>query len=111
MIHKLPNKRTKAAMDTGNHRTYITPAYLSRAFKKVRDLVNAYPDYAEDEQPGIHQGKALGSKLYKRRFGESATIMAGHTSKEMTNFYEEDPDDIEWKLAVPKLDLKADLKR
>lgn len=111
LIHRVPNKRTKAAMDTGNHRTYITPAYLSRAFKKVRDLVNPYPDYTEDEQPGIHQGKALGSKLYKRRFGESATIMAGHTSKEMTNFYEEDPDDIEWKLAVPKLDLKADLKR
>jgi len=111
MIHKLPNKRTKAAMDSGNHRTYITPAYLSRAFKKVRDLVNAYPDYAEDEQPGIHQGKALGSKIYKRRFGESATTMAGHSSVEMTNFYEEDPDDIEWKIAEPKLDLKADLKR
>jgi len=111
LVHRVPSKRTKAAMDTGNHRTYITPAYLSREFKKVRDLVNPYPDYAEDEQPGIHQGKALGSKLYKRRFGESATIMAGHTSKEMTNYYEEDPDDIEWKLAVPKLDLKADLKR
>lgn len=111
LIHRVPAKRTKAAMDTGNHRTYITPAFLSRAFKKVRDLVNPYPEYTEEEQPGIHQGKALGSKLYKRRFGESATIMAGHTSKEMTNYYEEDPDDIEWKLAVPKLDLKADLKR
>ena len=111
LIHRVPAKRTKAAMDTGNHRTYITPAYLSRAFKKVRDLVNPYPDYTEEEQPGIHQGKALGSKLYKRRFGESATTMAGHTNKKMTNFYEEDPDDIEWKLAVPKLDLKADLKQ
>ena len=111
LIHRVPAKRTKAAMDTGNHRTYITPAYLSRAFKKVRDLVNPYPDYTEEEQPGIHQGKALGSKLYKRRFGESATTMAGHTNKKMTNFYEEDPDDIEWKLAVPKLDLKVDLKR
>jgi hypothetical protein len=94
MIHRLPNKRTNTAMDTGNHRTYITPAYLSRAFKKVRDLVNPYPDHTEDEQPGIHQGKALGSKLYKRRFGESAIIMAGHISKEMTNYYEEDPDNI-----------------
>ena len=111
LIHRVPQKRTKAAMDSGNHRTYITPAYLSRAFKKVRDLVNAYPDYAKDEQPGIHQGKALGSKIYKRRFGESATTMAGHSSVEMTNFYEEDPDDIEWKIAEPKLDLKADLKR
>ena len=111
LIHRVPAKRTKAAMDTGNHRTYITPAYLSRAFKKVRDLVNPYPDYTEEEQPGIHQGKALGSKLYKRRFGESATTMAGHSSVEMTNFYEEDPDDIEWKIAEPKLDLKADLKR
>ena len=87
MIHRLPNKRTKTAMDTGNHRTYITLAYLSRAFKKVRDLVNPYPDYTEDEQPGIHQGKALGSQLYKRRFGESAKLMAGHTSLEMTNFF------------------------
>ena len=111
LIHRVPAKRTKAAMDTGNHRTYITPAYLSRAFKKVRDLVNPYPDYTEEEQPGIHQGKALGSKLYKRRFGESATTMAGHSSVEMTNFYEEDPDDIEWRKAVPKLSLKTNLKR
>ena len=49
LIHRVLEKRTKAAMDSGKHRTYITPAYLSRAFKKVRDLVNAYPDYAEDE--------------------------------------------------------------
>ena len=111
LVHRVPQTRTKAAMDSGNHRTYITPDYLSKAFKKVRDLVNPYPDYAEDEQPGIHQGKALGSKLYKRRFGDSATTMSGHTNKKMTNFYEEDPDDIEWKLAVPKLDLKVDLKR
>ena len=53
LIHRVPEKRTKAAMDSGNHRIYITPACLSRAFKKVRE-VNAYPDYVDDEQPGIH---------------------------------------------------------
>jgi|TARA_B110001469_G_scaffold28644_1_gene29223 hypothetical protein len=37
--------------------------------------------------------------------------MALNTSKEMTNYCEEDPDDIKWKLAIPKLDLKANLKR
>jgi hypothetical protein len=111
LIHRVPEKRTKAAMDSGNHRTYITPAFLSRAFKEVRDSINAYPNYAPEEQPGIHQGKALGSKLYKRKFGESATTMAGHSSVEMTNYYEEDPDDIEWRKAVPKLSLKTDLKR
>ena len=46
-IHSVPNKRTQAAMDSGNHRTYITPAFLSRAPKKVSDLVNAYTDYTE----------------------------------------------------------------
>ena len=46
LIHRVPEKRTNAAMDSGNHR-------LSRAFKKVRE-VNAYPDYVDDEQPGIH---------------------------------------------------------
>ena len=49
--------------------------------------------------------------LNKRRFGESATTMAGHSGVEMTNYYEEDPDNIEWKIAESKLDLKADLKR
>ena len=29
LIHRVPQKRTKAAMDSGNHRTYITPAFLS----------------------------------------------------------------------------------
>ena len=47
LIHRVPQKRTKAAMDSGNHRTYITPAFLSRAPKKVSDLVNAYTDYTE----------------------------------------------------------------
>jgi len=111
LIHRVPEKRTKAAMDTGNHRTYITPAFLSREFKRVRDLVNPYPDYTESEQPGIHQGKALGANVYYRVFGESETTMAGHSNKKMTNFYEEDPDDILWRKAVPKLSLKTDLKR
>ena len=69
-------------MGSGNHITYITPAFLSRAFKEVRDSINAYPDYALEEQLGIHQGKALGSK-----FSESARKMAGHSSAEMTDFY------------------------
>ena len=46
-IHSVPSKRTQAPMDPGNHRICITPAYLSRAPKKVRDLVNAYTDYTE----------------------------------------------------------------
>ena len=37
--------------------------------------------------------------------------MACHSGVEMIKFYEEDPDDIQWKIAEPKLDLKADLKR
>ena len=49
--------------------------------------------------------------LSKRKFGESATTMAGHSGVEMTNYYEEDPDDIAWKIVEPKLGLKADLKR
>lgn len=42
---------------------------------------------------------------------EVITLMALHNSKEMTNYCEEDPDDSEWKLAMPKLVLKANLKR
>jgi hypothetical protein len=46
-IYRVLNKRTQAPMDLSNHRTYITPAYLSRAPKKVRDLVSAYTDHTE----------------------------------------------------------------
>jgi hypothetical protein len=46
-IHRLPDKRTQAPIDPGNHRTYITPAYLSRAPKKVRDLVSAFTDFTK----------------------------------------------------------------
>ena len=42
-IHRVPNKITQVAMDSGNHRTYITPVYLNRAFKDVRDRVNTDP--------------------------------------------------------------------
>ena len=37
--------------------------------------------------------------------------MAGYNSKAMNNFYEANQDDIHWKIAEPKLDLKVDLKR
>ena len=82
LIARVPEKKTKAARDLGNHRTYITPAYLSRAYREVRNRVNPYPDYTDKEQLGIHSGKALGSKLYKQRLVVSATIIAGHTSRE-----------------------------
>ena len=36
--------------------------------------------------------------------------MALHSGIEMTTYYEEDPDDIEWKLAMPKLVLKTNFK-
>ena len=49
--------------------------------------------------------------LSKKNFGESATTTVSHSGVEMTNYYEEDPDDIEWKIAEPKLDLKTGIKR
>ena len=43
---------------------------------------------------------------------EVIALMTLHNGKEMTNYCEEDDDDdIEWKLAMPKLSLKTDLKR
>ena len=80
---------------------------MSRVFKDARNRVNLYSAYTEIEQPDMHQNRALAGKWYKRRFAESATIMAAHTSKAMGNFYELDQDDIEWKVAVPKLSLKT----
>ena len=85
----------------------MTPGYLSRVFKDPRDRVNPYSTYTEIEQPDMRQNQALTGKWYKRRFAESATIITGHSSIEMTNFSEEDPDNIEWRKAVPKLSLKT----
>ena len=36
--------------------------------------------------------------------------MMGHFSVEMTNFDEQNPDDLEWRKAAPELDLKANIK-
>ncbi len=110
LIHRVPEKRTKSAVQSGNHRTYVTPDYLSRAFKKARTLAGVYSDWSEDEKGGIHEGKALGSKLSKNKTGDSAQTLSGHSSKKMTLNYEADPDDIEWKEAIPQLNLKNDLK-
>ena len=80
---------------------------MSRVFKDPRDRVNPYSTYTEIEQPDMRQNQALAGKWYKRRFAESTTIMAAHTIKAMGNFYELDQDDIEWKVAAPKLSLKT----
>ena len=56
----------------------------------------------------FEQGVNLEWRLwFIRQFAESATMMSGLTSKAMSNLYEAEQDDIERKIAVPKLSLKT----
>ena len=104
LIHRKPLIRN-AGREDGVHYTKVYPKYLSDEFKRIRDLANPYPDLAMNEQPGFHQGRALGIYLIQKQTKEYPQQLAGHANPEMTENYGKGHEDIVWQEATPTLDV------
>jgi integrase len=104
LIHRKPLIRN-AGREDGVHYTKVYPKYLSDEFKRIRDLANPYPDLAMNEQPGFHQGRALGIYLIQKQTKEYPQQLAGHANPEMTENYGRGHEDIVWQEATPTLDV------
>ncbi len=68
-------------------------------------MANPYPDLAMNEQPGFHQGRALGIYLIQKQTKEYPQQLAGHANLEMTENYGKGHEDIVWQEATPTLDV------
>lgn len=101
LIHRRPERRVKRQ---GAHWTQIDNRYLTRAFKAAREAAGAYAGWADDEQPGFHELRALAKHLYNRE-GKDAKSILGHASEAQHKNYGADHHEIVWSEAVPDLDI------
>tara|TARA_B110000285_G_C14693506_1_gene410129 strand:- start:227 stop:526 length:300 start_codon:yes stop_codon:yes gene_type:complete len=83
----------------------VKPNFLSQEFNRIRKLANPYPDLTLSEQPGFHQGKALGIYLIEQQTKEYPQQLAGHASVDMTKNYGKGHEEIEWSHATPTLNV------
>ena len=83
--------------------------YIYSSFPSVV-MINVFPNEQSQNNPLVQRKAGRGTGFFVSVDDESATIMTGHFSVEMTNFDEQNPDDLEWRKAAPELDLKANIK-
>jgi integrase len=103
LIHRIPLNRK--AKEGEKDFTKISPKYLSDEFKRIRDLVNPYPEYSDSEQPGFHNGRALGIYLMEKQNKEYPQTLAGHANAEMTENYGKGHEEIKWNYGTPTLNV------
>jgi integrase len=104
LIHRKPRNR-KFAREGELDFTKVTPDFLSFEFNRIRKLANPYPNLTLSEQPGFHQGKALGIYLIEQQTKEYPQQLAGHASVNMTKNYGKGHEEIEWSYATPTLNV------
>ena len=104
LIHRKPRNR-KFAREGELDFTKVTPDFLSFEFNRIRKLANPYPNLTLSEQPGFHQGKALGIYLIEQQTKEYPQQLAGHASVNMTKNYGKGHEEIEWSHATPTLNV------
>jgi integrase len=93
LVHRKPFKKYKRAPREGEtampHWTWITPNFLSKAFKKARNKTGLWEGVPQVEQPGFHMIRKLGAQLAEDRGVPTGVIQAlmTHSSPETTMIY------------------------
>ncbi|MCE3238387.1 MAG: hypothetical protein K0R24_1368 [Gammaproteobacteria bacterium] len=105
LVHRIPEKASFSTkkMLTKSHRTQVTPTYLTRAFSEARDATGLFSKLEIGPHPTFHEIRSLGIALYENN-GIDAQKLAGHTTRNMTNQYQQGHD-IQWTLVTANLKL------
>lgn len=99
-VNRIPTKQRRQANNNKLHRFAVTPDYITKTFKAVRDneknqvLVKMFADLKTEERPTFHEIRSLGGRIY-RELGHSTeyvSALMAHTSKKMTEVYLDNPD-------------------
>ncbi|WP_256664904.1 tyrosine-type recombinase/integrase [Pseudomonas sp. 8AS] len=92
LIDYTPKARKREQLEAKLHWSAVTDDYLTKEFRKARDLAKAY-DHIENPKarPTIHKLRALGSWLYEQQGFSTEYVQAlmGHATPEMTAYYQE----------------------
>ncbi|MCU1717354.1 tyrosine-type recombinase/integrase [Pseudomonas sp. 5P_3.1_Bac2] len=87
-----PKARKREQIEAKLHWSAITDDYLTKEFRKARDLSGAY-DHIENPKarPTIHELRALGAWLYEQQGfpTEYVQVLMGHATPEMTAYYQD----------------------
>lgn len=86
-----PRARRQEQVEAKTHWTAITVDYLTKEFAKARDACGAYNHIPlKKARPSVHELRALGSWLYEQQGFpvEYVQALLGHTTPEMTEYYQ-----------------------
>ena len=87
-----PKARKREQIEAKLHWSAVTDDYLTKEFRKARDLAKAY-DHIENPKarPTMHELRALGSWLYEQQGFSTEYVQAllGHATPEMTAYYQD----------------------
>ncbi|WP_217434913.1 tyrosine-type recombinase/integrase [Marinifaba aquimaris] len=104
VVHKAQNKRnTNPLSQECEHRTQLTPSYLSKAFSRVRDELKLFEHLKMKQRPSFHEIRALAAHLYDKQGHDPQKRMA-HSDSKSTEIYKANHQ--VWKL-VPAAEIKA----
>jgi integrase len=89
LVHFRPTRIKATDRDVKPHPFAVLPDYLTKAFKKYRDLSGAYDHLKPNERPTFHSIRALGIMLYFKAGFSIDYIMslAGHADEKTTQLY------------------------
>jgi len=93
LIWRRPERRTRlvlnARREAGRHWTYVEPDYLTREFKRLRDLVGVDADRPPEERPTYHEIRSLGARIMEARGIKRKSIqtLLAHSKPSTTEVY------------------------
>lgn len=86
-----PKARKREQIDAKLHWSAVTQDYLTKEFRKARDLAKAYNHIADPKaRPTMHELRALGAWLYEQQgfSTEYVQVLMGHATPDMTTYYQ-----------------------
>jgi integrase len=90
LIHRAPARRRRRWIEGKPHWTYVNPDYLSKAFARARDSLDAFKKMLPARtRPTFHEIRGLGARILRARGVPEASIQAlmTHAHKRTTEIY------------------------
>lgn len=89
LVHRAPARKRREWLDGKPHWTYVEPAYLTRAFARVRNALEPFRSMPPEARPGFHEIRSLGARTYRRLGVPETAIQAlmTHAHKRTTQIY------------------------
>jgi integrase len=109
LVHYRPKSQRPQHMQNKLHPFAVTPDYLTKTFKAIRDETGIYNHLAPRQRPTFHEIRSLSARIY-RELGyadEYIRSLMTHTDKKTTEIYLQNPEHLDYRNFRP---VKAEMK-